>query len=228
MYESENKNWWLNSGGQITNMNGISSTIQGELPFYNRWRMAYSISNPTDTDKGFRPQNIFRLVTKSRWKNFTQQVYFRVNNDNLSRSTNRNESNGLLLFNRYYNGQNLYYVGLRVDGAVVIKKKLNGKYFTMVYQKYFPGDYNRDTNPNMIPKNVWIGIKSEVLNLPNGDIKIKMYIDSGRLGSWTYITESIDSPNKFGDKLISEEGYAGIRTDFMDVEFSDYKIEELK
>ena len=39
----------------------------------------------------------------------------------------------MLLFNRYQDGQTLYYGGVRVDGAAVIKKKLAGVYTTLAY-----------------------------------------------------------------------------------------------
>jgi hypothetical protein len=227
MGESKSKNWWLNSGGQLIYNNGIGETVQGKLSNLNRWRIAYKIDNPEDTDNGYHPQNIFRLVTRSKWKNFSQQVYFRINADNLSSSSNRNESNGLLLFNRYQSGQTLYYVGLRVDGAAVIKKKYNGTYYTMAYKAVFPGKYNRNSNPDLLPKNIWIGIKSEVSTSSNGDVNINLYTDVGKTGKWTLVLATKDVKGKFGKSVISTEGYAGIRTDFMDVDFSGFKITQL-
>ncbi|PIP31500.1 hypothetical protein COX24_03300, partial [bacterium (Candidatus Gribaldobacteria) CG23_combo_of_CG06-09_8_20_14_all_37_87_8] len=227
MGKSSNSSWWLNSGGVFNINNGIASTIQGELPVYNPWRIAYSLSNPTDTDSGYHPQNIFRLVTRSRWQNLRQQLYFKIIKDNLSSSPQRNESNGVLLFNRYQNGKNLYYTGVRVDGAVVIKKKINGLYYTVAYEKYFPGDYNKQTNPDLLPKNIWIGLKSEVANDQYGNVDIKVYIDSGKSNNWTLVLQATDSQGKYGGDIISNEGFAGIRTDFMDVEFSDYSIKEI-
>jgi hypothetical protein len=40
--------------------------------------------------------------------------------------------------------------------------------------------------------------------------------------------EKKDEGNSFGESPFLKEGYAGIRTDFMDVEFNNYKIEEIK
>jgi hypothetical protein len=42
------------------------------------------------------------------------------------------------------------------------------------------------------------------------------------------VAEAKDDGKTFGGAAILNEGYAGIRTDFMDVEFDDYKIEVIK
>lgn len=227
MNESSSKNWWLNSGGQFIYNDGTGQTIQGKLPSTNPWRIAYKIGNSQDTDNGYYPQNIFRLVTRSKWKDFTQQVYFKIKANNLSSSSNRNESNGVLLFNRYQSGQTLYYAGVRVDGAAVIKKKYNGTYYTVAYKAIYPGKYNRDSNPNLLPKDTWFGIKSEISTNSSGDVIIKLYTDVGKTGTWTLVLETKDVKKKYGKEVISKEGYAGIRTDFMDVEFSNFKITQL-
>jgi hypothetical protein len=227
MNESSNKNWWLNSGGQFIYNNGIGQTVQGNLSSLNPWRIAYKLDNPEDTDNGYHPQNIFRFVTRSKWNNFVQQVYFKINKDNLSSSSNRNESNGVLLFNRYQNGQTLYYTGVRVDGAAVIKKKYNGTYYTMAYKSIIPGKYNRSSKPDLLPKDTWFGIKSEVSTNSNGEVVIKLYTDVGKTGKWTLVLETKDVKKKYGKDVISKEGYAGIRTDFMDVDFSGFKITQL-
>src|SRR3989338_7741228 len=126
IYESTSPDWWVNSGGRMISSFGNGKTVQNELATIDKSYKAYLISNPIDTDLGFHPQNIFRLVQLGAWSNMSQQAYFKINKLNVSESTNRNASNGLLLFNRYQSGDNLYYTGLRVDGAAVIKKKING------------------------------------------------------------------------------------------------------
>ncbi|MEK7649368.1 MAG: hypothetical protein AAB367_00165 [Patescibacteria group bacterium] len=215
--------WWLNSGAYLHIVDGVGKTIDGNLSIIDKWRLIYSSSNPVDTDNGYHPQNIFRLLTRSKWGNFKQEAYFKINKDNLSKSPNRDASNGLLLFNRYQDGNNLYYVGTRVDGAAVIKKKQNGTYHTIAYKKIFPGIYNRDTNPNLLPKNVWIGLRSESQNNADGSVAIKLFMDKGKTGTWTLVLEAKDTGSKYGVSPIVKEGYAGIRTDFMDVSFDDYK-----
>jgi hypothetical protein len=220
---SANSNWWVNSGGYFYINNGIGKTVQGSLPTTDKWQQLYASSNALDTDNGFHPQNIFRLVTKSSWKNYTEQGYFKINAYNESASPNRAEHNGFLFFNRYQDGQNLYYTGIRVDGYAVIKKKLNSTYYTMDYKRVFPGTYNRTSNPNLIPKNVWIGLRSVVKDNPDGTVSIKVYADLQNNGTWALIAEATDNGSQYGP-VISASASAGIRTDFMDVEVKDYSV----
>lgn len=228
MSASKSLLWWVSSGAYFYSVNGIGSTIIGELPTVDPWRVAFYLANPGDTDDGYHPQNIFRLVTKSRWQNFRQETYFRIQNDNLSTSVNRNASNGLLFFNRYQDENTLYYTGIRVDGAAVIKKKVNGTYVTLAYKPFFAGsEYNRDVNPNLLPKNVWIGLRSEVKTDIYGKVNIKVYVDNGKTGNWVLAAEATDDGKSSGGAAILNEGYAGIRTDFMDVEFDDYRATKL-
>src|SRR3989344_4550746 len=226
MDDSSSPYFWLNSGGQFLLKDGIGKTVQGELAKLNKWRLAYAASNPTDTDNGYHPQNIFRLVTRSKWQNFTEEVYFNIAKLNMSPSQNRNASNGILLFNRYQNGSNLYYVGIRVDGAAVIKKKINGTYYTLANKSFYKVDapYNRDTNPNLIPIQKWIGLRSEVKTNSDNTVNIKLFVDRDKTGNWILAVEAKDNGKTYGGNAILSEGYAGIRTDFMDVEFDDYKI----
>ncbi len=224
--ESQNDNWWVNSGAFLYSEHGIGRTIFGALDKNNKWRLDYKNYNADETDNGYHPQNIFRLITKSKWKNFTQSAYFRMKKYHLSSSKHRFESNGILLFNRYLDGNNLYYTGLRVDGAAVIKKKYKGKYYLMGYKKILKGKYDRQKNPNLIPTNQWIGIKSKVATISNNKTEIKLAIDIKGNGNWQEILRVIDDGKKFGGPTISQNGHAGIRTDFMDVQFDNYKIEE--
>lgn len=217
--------WWLNSGGLFYLREGTGNSIFGELPASNKWRLAYALSNPLDTDNGYHPQNILRLVFRSQWLNIRQENYFIIRKDNMSSSPNRNESNGLLLMSRYQDGQSLYYAGLRVDGTVVIKKKLNGIYTTLAQKAFIPGlPYNRNTNPDLIPKNIWIGLRNDVVTLPNGSVSIKLYVDMGKTGVWTLALQTTESAS---NSPIISPGFTGLRTDFMDVQFDDYKISAL-
>ena len=228
MTSSSSAVWWLNSGGRFDIKNGIGSTIKGDLLSTDKWFREYSSSNPTDTDNGLHPQNIFRLVQRGNWQDFSQQVYFKILKINESESENRNASNGVLLFNRYQSGDDLYYAGLRVDGGVIIKKKYNGKYYTLAYKKIFDKEtYNINSNPNLIPLNLWIGIKTELKNLPDGTVSIKLFVDQGKTGNWIESFNIIDKPGPNGSGVISSGGYAGIRTDFMDVQFEDYLIKKI-
>ena len=224
---STSNRWWVNSGGRFIIADGLGKTIQGDLPAADPWYKEYVGSSPEDTDNGLHPQNIFRLVEKESWKSYTQQFYFNINKMNLSASPNRNASNGVFLFNRYQSGDNLYYTGIRVDGAVVIKKKYQGVYYTMAYKKILSGTYDLASSPNLLPVSRWYGVKSQLKDLSDGSVEIKFFTDEGKTGTWTEVLSVIDKPGLYGSAVISNAGYAGIRTDFMDVSFDDYLIKSL-
>ncbi len=222
MSDSSSPYWWLSSGAYFHLRSGLGSTIQGTLPASDYFRRYYSQTSATDTDNGYRPQNLFRLLTRSRWQNFRQQVYFRIRRDNLSASPNRNASNGLLLMGRYLDENNLYYAGVRVDGAAVIKKKYRGRYNTMAYARMFTGAlYDRASNPSLLPKDLWLGLRVELRNNPDGTVRIALYIDPGP-GGWVLVFDVLDNGAAFGGPAITSSGYGGVRTDFMDVELENY------
>ena len=126
----------------------------------------------------------------------------------------------------WQDGQSLYYTGVRVDGSAIIKKKLNGKYYTMAEIKgIYPGGYDRASNPNLLPKNKWIGLRSEVTN-ESGKVRIKLFLDKGWTGEWQLVAEALDDGIKYGAP-ITNEGFGGIRTDFMDVEFENFRLRDL-
>ena len=79
MSESSDQNWWVGSGGYLYLNNGSASTIQGTLPQNDTFRIGYSLSKGSeDTDNGYRPQNIFRMVNRNIWAgNYTAEVYFK-------------------------------------------------------------------------------------------------------------------------------------------------------
>lgn len=224
--DSKSTNWWLNSGAYFYAENGTGRTVTGELSGLNPWRVAYNNSNPVDTDSGYHPQNIFRLLSKPQWQNQDTQVYFQIKKHNLSTSPNRNQSNGLLLMSRYLDGNNLYYVGVRVDGTSIIKKKISGTYYTLS-QKPIPGIvgvYNTSTNPNLLPVGIWIGVRSIVTNQINNSVNIKQYVDIGKTGIWTLVSDVSDSGSQYGPAPLSSAGSVGLRTDFMDVLFEDFRV----
>jgi hypothetical protein len=224
MNDSSSPYFWLNSGGYMPLRNGLGMTAQGTAS--PKWRTLYAAANPLDTDNGTHPQNLFRLVTRSQWQNFQQEAYFKITADNFSASPNRDGHNGLLLFNRYaVDGQTLYYAGVRVDGTAVIKKKLNSTYTTLAQKAVFPGTYNRAANTNLIPHNTWIGIRTVVRTNANGSTTIDLYTDVGRTGTWTKALTATDAGTN--GRIISEPGFGGIRTDFMDVQFDDYSMKNI-
>ena len=220
--ETTSPYFWLNSGGRMYLKNGIGMTMQGDAKMTDKWNLAYKLANPRDTDNGLHPQNLFRLVTRSKWTNFTQQLEFKINKLHLSNSPERNAWSGVLLFNRYQDGNNLYYIGVRDDGKLVAKAKKAGVYTTLAEKAYFPGTYNRDTNPTLLPLNQWMGMRSEVVTLPNQTVSLKLYIDQENTGNWELALEVVDTDNP-----ILNEGYAGIRTDYKDVEFDDFILKAI-
>ncbi len=228
MANSSSPYWALNSGAYLKMDNGRGSTVQGSLPSTDFWRLLYANNNPQDTDGGYHPQNIFRLLTRSKWQNARQEAYFVINKDNLSSSSNRNASNGLLLFNRYQDSDNLYYTGVRVDGSAIIKKKKNGVYYTMAEIKgIYPGTYNKSSAPNLLPKNKWIGLRSVVTNVANGSVRVDLYLDKGWSGQWVLVASAVDNGSQYGGAAFTNEGYGGIRTDFMDVTFENFRLRNL-
>jgi hypothetical protein len=223
MDRSASPDWWLNSGGWFLEHSGVGSTWIGDAPVSSKWRQLYNQSNPADTDFGAHPQNLFRLITRSKWQYPSQRVYFHIRNDRFSASVNRGPSNGLLLFSRYIDEENLYYAGIRVDGFAVIKKKSAGVYTTLAETRIYPGAYDRTRNPNLIPHDIWIGLGTEVRG-ENGRMMIVLSLYEDRMGKWNPILQAEDE--RVADSPLLRAGYAGIRTDFMDVEFDDYSIEE--
>lgn len=220
---SASPDWWVNSGAWFLQRDGVGSTWTGEAPADSPWRSAYRRANPLDTDQGAHPQNLFRLITRSEWLAPVQQVYFRVAADHFSGSPNRNPSNGVLLFLRYSDGDHLYYAGVRVDGFAVIKKKSGGIYTTLAEAPLYPGTYHRNGNPNLIPHGAWIGLRA-VMQTEGGGVTILLYTDPDRSGFWALAVQAYDAPGP--EDALAHAGHGGIRTDFMDVEFDDYRIEE--
>lgn len=225
--DSTSPYWWLNSGAKLILKDKVGKTVQGPLPLLDPWRLKYALANPTDTDSGAHPQNIFRLVAKDVVGNSRVEALFKIEKDNFSASPNRNASNGLLLMSRYVDGDTLYYAGVRVDGTAVIKKKYRGTYYTMAQAAVFPGSYTVSGNINLIPHNEWIGLRTE--NIANGDGSVTVRLFLQRTGgSWQKILEAKDDGKKYGNTpAIQSLARTGIRTDFMDVTFDSFKVEAL-
>lgn len=224
--KSTHPDWWLSSGGYFTSREGRGETVLNALPARDERRLAYAKTNAQDAADGYRPQNIFRLVQRGIWKEYTQEVFFTLGQYEVSQSPERNASNGVFLFNRYVTADTLYYTGIRVDGHAVIKKKLDGVYYTMAYRPLgLDKTYNRDLNPNLLPLNTKLGLKSVVTSEPDGSVRIQLYVDMGS-GTWRLIAQAIDDGVRFGGPALLEGGHAGIRTDFFDVLFSHYAISE--
>ncbi len=227
--ESSSPYFWLNSGGYLTLKDSVGGTNHGALPANNTWRLAYASSNALDTGNGYYPQNLFRLVTKSTWKNFEQSVRFRIDAVNETDTPNRDGYSGILLMSRYQDGANLYYSGIRMDGTAVIKKKLNGTYYTIASSPKIFGQnerFDRESNPNLIPEDKWMRLRSIVTDQSDGSTKIELWLDRNDSGTWEQIATAIDKPGTYGSKTVTGAAFAGIRTDYMDISFDDYKLIE--
>jgi hypothetical protein len=238
LYESGSMNqttspyWWVNSGAKLILFDGKGETIQGTLPITDPWRIAYATANPRDTDNGAHPQNIFRLVSRSTWNNVRLEASYYIAADNFSPSANRNASNGLLLMSRYsMDGQTLYYAGLRVDGTAILKKKINGAYYTMAQKKIFPGTYSisaaNGTSRNLLPHNVWLRLRSDTVTNSDGSVTVKLSMQSPLGSGWQSLLTATDRGEFGGTAPITGARYTGIRTDFMDVKFDDFLAQNL-
>lgn len=221
MDESKSSLFWVSSGAYFNYMLGEANTVHGSLQETNRWRLLYAKNNPKDTDQGFHPQNIFRLVIRRSLQDISFRFSFLISKTNLSKSENRNESNGVLAFLRYNDQNNLYYAGIRVDGRPVIKKKFGGTYHTLSYPpNLFPGVYSREASPNLIPQEKWFGLKATVRSEPSCAAKIELFFYSD--GVWQKVADACDNGDIAGPPF--KEGLSGIRTDFMDVKFRNIHV----
>lgn len=225
MDRSSSPYWWVTSGAFMDLAQGAGRTNLGDLPLGSKWQVRYAVTNPVDTDLGLHPQNTFRMLLRTKWKDIAQETSFKIKKTNLSASPARAASNGLLHMVRYADQNNLYYTGLRVDGYAVIKKKIAGRYYTMAYKRIVQGGaYNRLTNPNLLPLDTWIRLKTVVKNLDATRVSVKLYTDVGNTGTWKLATEAIDNGTSYGGGAFLQEGYFGMRTDFMDVEFDNFRL----
>lgn len=225
---SKQKCWWLDSGAIFITKNNIGKTIQGQLAETSYWKKEYLETSPEDTNKGLRPQNIFRLINKNNWKNVSQTIFFKVNAYDLSPSPNRNQSNGVLLMSRYIDNNNLYYAGMRVDGTAVIKKKFNGEYITLATSKYNTAsneEYDLFKNPIILSKNKWLGEKFITKNNLDGSVNLRLFVKLGDSDPWVKLIEVNDSQKFSGSVPFITEGNVGIRSDFMDIEISNFSID---
>ncbi len=215
--------WWLVSGAGLTIGGGVGSTWVDEAP-EGYYRMRYELRKPQDSDGGRHPQNLFRLVTREQLRGATrQECYFRILEYRLSSSPERYAPNGLLLFNRYQSEDEFYYAGIRVDGHAIVKKKSAGTYYTLAEKPVFDGKYDRYARPILLPQGQWIGLRTITEDRGDGSVAISLFVDRQRNGDWEFVLRGIDAG--VGREPF-RDGRGGIRTDFMDVEFDEYRFEE--
>lgn len=226
--ESTSPYFWVNSGAYLKMQDGLGKTVQGALPASDPWRVLYSKTNPLDTGNGYYPQNIFRLITRSQWANSIEEMQFKIQHTNLTDTPNRDGYSGILFFSRYQDGDNLYYAGIRMDGTATIKKKVGGTYYTMASSKIFPGTYDRQTNPTLLPQKQWMRLRLVTQDQADGSVALTLYLDQANTGAYAQVAHAVDRAGTYaGTPVIAGPGYAGIRTDYQDVFVNDYKVTAL-
>jgi hypothetical protein len=207
--------------------NGVARSVQNELPPDDEWRRRYAASSPVDTDGGRRPQNLFRLLTRERWRNLRQEVRLRINRLNPTSSPERGAWSGILLMQRYLGADDLYYAGLRLDGTAVIKKKRGGRYETLAIVPRLPGASEGRVREDGLPVGRWIRLRSTAIDGPDGAVRLALYVAGERPDDgWTVAAEAVDDGSRGAP--IREPGRAGIRADFADVEIDEYEAAEIR
>lgn len=218
MGDSSSPYFWLASGAKLIVEDGVGKTIQGPLVSDN-WKNIYAKKNAVDTDLGVYPQNSFRLLTRSEWHDFTEEVSFKINKTNLTDSYNRDAYSGFFLFSKFKNDNNYYYAGVRMDGQAVIKKKVNGVFYTLGSVQVFGETraYNRDSNPNLLPQDKALRLRLVTKDLSDTSSELLLYVDRGD-GIWLPVLDVTDK------NALRGITYAGIESDFMDVVLDNYNL----
>jgi hypothetical protein len=70
-------------------------------------------------------------------------------------------------------------------------------------------------------------MRTETKTNANGTVSISLYSDVGNTGSWKLVASATDDGTSYGGSPITASGSGGIRTDFMDVQFDNFRIENL-
>src|SRR5690242_1465985 len=70
--------WWVSSGAYMDLKDGVGQTAHGELAAGSKWQVAFEKANPTDTDGGVHPQNIFRMTSRAKFQDVAHGAWFRI------------------------------------------------------------------------------------------------------------------------------------------------------
>lgn len=219
---AKDPSWWLESGGFLNAEEDGWKTIEGSLNSEDKWRKHYLRTNPLDTDNGYHPQNIFRLFSLQAYSTPVQELRFVAEHTNLSDSPNRNAKSGVFLYSRYIDESNYYYAGIQMDGKIAIIKKYAGIFETLAEVEIFTGQYERDTNPTLIPHSENLGLRV-VTEESEGLLNIEVSLARGD-GEWEEVLRVGDSGKRHGPILTP--GRVGLRSDFMDNTFTSYLVRD--
>jgi hypothetical protein len=167
---------------------GLLADHYGNGDPLNKWEVT-SQSFYAKNSHGWTNSPVFRAINKlGEFSNFTLQAkMMKMNQGN-------DPWEGLQLFVRYQNSDNLYAVGLRNDNTIHIKKKVSGVYTTI-------GQTPLDTNR--------LGYWYKVKVVANGD-RIQVFVDEVK---YLDVQDSSFS-----------EGKVGIRTDNIEAYFDDFIV----
>jgi hypothetical protein len=99
-----------------------------------------------------------------------------------------------------------------------VKKKLRGTYSTLGSAPIYPGAYDRSAAPNLIPEGRPIQLHTDTRTEADQSVTIELSVDGA------VVLRVHDSGT--GGPPIADAGFAGIRTDFMDVAFERYDVTE--
>lgn len=223
MEQSSSPYFWLNSGGRLTIENGFGRTIQGALNRNDEWRALYYASNPIDTDNGARPQNLFRLITRSSWSSPEQTLRFNITKTNPTNTPNRGAWSGVFLMSHYQDNDHLYYAGIRFDGSAVIKKKCRGAYHTLASAPLFT---SRQSSQNAIPTDTWHEMRSVVYTDENDAVIVELWMRAPETKQWRLIVSAADNYQLNRTPILTGSSHVGIRTDYSDVTFDRYEVIE--
>lgn len=167
---------------------GLLADHYGNNDSLNKWEVT-SQSFYVKNGYGWTNSPVFRAINKNgSFSNFTLQAKMMKTNQG------NDPWEGLQLFVRYQNSDNLYAVGLRNDNTIHIKKKVSGVYTTI-------GQTTLDTNR----LGHWYKVK-----VVASDARIQVFVDE---------VKHLDVQ----DSSFSE-GKVGIRTDNIEAYFDDFIV----
>ncbi|MBI4744784.1 MAG: carboxypeptidase regulatory-like domain-containing protein [Actinobacteria bacterium] len=168
--------------------NGLLADHYGNSDPLNKWEVT-SQSFYAKDGRGWTNSPVFRAISKdSRFSNFTLQAkMMKMNQGN-------DPWEGLQLFVRYQDSDNLYAVGLRNDNTIHIKKKVSGVYTTI-------GQAPLNTNR----LGYWYNVKVIAI-----EERIQVFVDEVK---YLDVQDSSFS-----------EGKVGIRTDNIEAYFDDFIV----